>query len=82
MKKIYIAAYHQSKFGKLLTLAVPEIIDTAIQQVCSKINVPASALDTGSIGAACNFYLNQQGLWAGLMAMTPGLEGKPAIPAD
>ncbi|MGA3017232.1 MAG: thiolase family protein [Bryobacteraceae bacterium] len=77
MKKIYIAAYHQSKFGKLLALTVPEIVDTAIQQVCRQINVPASALDTGSIGAACNFSLNQQGLLAGLMAMTPGLEGKP-----
>ena len=77
MKKIYIAAYHQSKFGKLLALTVPEIVDTAIQQVCRQIDVPASALDTGSIGAACNFSLNQQGLLAGLMAMTPGLEGKP-----
>ena len=77
MKKIYIAAYHQSKFGKLMALTVPEIVDTAIQQACRQINVPASALDTGSIGAACNFSLNQQGLLAGLMAMTPGLEGKP-----
>jgi acetyl-CoA C-acetyltransferase len=77
MKKIYIAAYHQSKFGKLMAMTVPEIVDTAIQQVCRQINVPASALDTGSIGAACNFSLNQQGLLAGLMAMTPGLEGKP-----
>ena len=77
VKKIYIAAYHQSKFGKLLGLTVPEIVDTAIQQVCRQIDVPASALDTGSIGAACNFSLNQQGLLAGLMAMTPGLEGKP-----
>ena len=77
MKKIYIAAYHQSKFGKLLALTAPEIVDTAIQQVCRQIDVPASALDTGSIGAACNFSLNQQGLLAGLMAMTPGLEGKP-----
>jgi len=77
VKKIYIAAYHQSKFGKLMALTVPEIVDAAIQQACGQIGVPASALDTGSIGAACNFSLNQQGLLAGLMAMTPGLEGKP-----
>ena len=77
MKKIYIAAYHQSKFGKLMGLTVPEIVDIAIQQGCRQIGVAASALDTGSIGAACNFSLNQQGLLAGLMAMTPGLEGKP-----
>ena len=31
----------------------------------------------GSIAAACGFTLNQQGLLAGLMAMVPGLEGKP-----
>jgi acetyl-CoA C-acetyltransferase len=77
VKKIYIASYHQSKFGKLMALTVPEIVDAAIQQACRQIGVPASALDTGSIGAACNFSLNQQGLLAGLMAMTPGLEGKP-----
>jgi acetyl-CoA C-acetyltransferase len=77
VKKIYIASYHQSKFGKLMGMTVPEIVDTAIQQGCRQINVPASALDTGSIGAACNFSLNQQGLLAGLMAMTPGLESKP-----
>ena len=58
-------------------LTVPEIVDAAIRQACGQIGVPASALDTGSIGAACNFSLNQQGLLAGLMAMTPGLEGKP-----
>ena len=77
MKKIYIAAYHQSKFGKLMGLTVPEIVDAAIQQACRQIGIQASALDTGSIGAACNFSLNQQGLLAGLMAMTRGLEGKP-----
>jgi len=77
VKKVYIAAYHQSKFGKLMGLTVPEIVDAAIRQACGQIGVPASALDTGSIGAACNFSLNQQGLLAGLMAMTPGLEGKP-----
>src|SRR5215467_4189477 len=36
-----------------------------------------AGLDVGSIGAACNFSLNEQGLLAGLMAMTPGMEGKP-----
>src|ERR1035438_1686847 len=77
VKKIYIAAYHQSKFGKLLALSVPEIVDAAIRQACGQIGVEAAALDTGSIGAACNFSLNRQGLLAGMMAMTPGLEGKP-----
>ena len=77
MKPIYIASYHQSKFGKLMGTSVPQIVDSAIQGACREIDVPASALDVGSIGAACNFSLNEQGLLAGLMAMTPGLEGKP-----
>ena len=77
MKPIYIAAYHQSKFGKLMGLTVPEIVDAAIQGACRQLGTPASTLDVGSIGAACNFSLNHQGLLAGLMAMTPGLEGKP-----
>jgi acetyl-CoA C-acetyltransferase len=77
MKPVYIAAYHQSKFGKLMAMTVPEIVDAAIQGVCRQIDAPASALDVGSIGAACNFSLNHQGLLAGVMALTPGLEGKP-----
>jgi acetyl-CoA acetyltransferase len=77
MKSVYVAAFHQSRFGKLLGMTVPEIVDKAIQGVCHEIGVEASALDVGSIGAACNFTLNEQGLLAGLMAMTPGLEGKP-----
>ena len=77
MKRIYIAAFHQSRFGKLMGMSVPQIIDNAIQGACRMIDAPASALDVGSIGAACNFSLNEQGLLAGLMAMTPGLEGKP-----
>lgn len=77
MKPIYIATFHQSRFGKLMGMTVPEIVNNAIQGACRQIGAPASALDVGSIGAACNFALNEQGLLAGLMAMTPGLEGKP-----
>src|SRR5580700_1139751 len=77
MKKIYIAAYHQSRFGKLMDMSVPSIIQNAIEGVCDEIDAEPAALDVGSIGAACNFSLNEQGLLAGLMAGTPGLEGKP-----
>src|SRR5580693_6371788 len=77
MKKIYIAAYHQSRFGKLMDMSVPSIIQNAIKGVCDEIDAEPAALDVGSIGAACNFSLNEQGLLAGLIAMTPGLEGKP-----
>ena len=77
MKRIYIAAFHQSRFGKLMGMAVPEMVDRAVAGACREIGAPASMLDVGSIGAACNFPLNEQGLLAGLMAMTPGLESKP-----
>ena len=77
MKKVYIAAYHQSEFGKLLAMTVPEIVQAAVEGACHEIGAEADSLDVGSIGAACNFTLNEQGLLAGLMAMTPGLEGKP-----
>jgi acetyl-CoA C-acetyltransferase len=77
MKPIYIAAYHQSRFGKLMGMDVPGIVSTAVDSVCRSIDVAPDAIDVGSIGAACQFTLNQQGLLSGLMAMTPGLAGKP-----
>ena len=77
MKPIYIAAYHQSPFGKLMALTVPQIIEKAVTGVCDEIEVEPGVMDVGSIGAACNFSLNEQGLLAGLMAMVPGLGSKP-----
>src|SRR5437879_7278336 len=77
MKKVYIATYNQSKFGKLMDMTVPQIVSNAINAACRQINIEPKALDVGSIGAACNFSLNKQGLLSGLMAMVPGMEGKP-----
>ncbi len=76
-KPLYIAAYHQSPFGKLKELTVPEIVHRAVTGVCDEIDVLPEAIDVGSIASACGFTLNQQGLLSGLMAMVPGLEGKP-----
>ncbi|MGC4056206.1 MAG: hypothetical protein QM757_45960 [Paludibaculum sp.] len=77
MKKIYIAAFHTSKFGKLLGQTVPEILSNAVTGACRSIGIEAAALDVASVGAACNFSLNEQGLLSGLLAMVPGLESKP-----
>ncbi len=77
MKRLYIAAYHQSKFGKLMDMTVPTIIREAVEGACGEIGVEPRAMDVGSIGAVCNFSLNEQGLLAGLVAMVPGLEAKP-----
>lgn len=77
MGPIYIAAYQQSKFGKLMGMSVPDIVKNAVEGVCREIGVEPSILDVGSIGATCHMSLNEQGLLAGLMAMVPGLAGKP-----
>jgi acetyl-CoA acetyltransferase len=77
MKPVYIAAFHQSKFGKLMGMSVPDILSNAVQGACREIGVEPAALDVASVGAACNFTLNEQGLLAGLLASIPGLAGKP-----
>ncbi len=77
MKRIYVAAYHQSEFGKLFDMGVPEIVQRAVEGVCSEAGVAPSIVDVASIGATCNISLNRQGLLAGLVAEVPGLEGKP-----
>lgn len=76
-KPIFIAAYHQSKFGKLMGLSVPDIIANAVTGVCGEVKTEPSAIDVGSIGATCHLSLNEQGLLSGLLAMVPGLQGKP-----
>jgi acetyl-CoA C-acetyltransferase len=76
-KPVYIASYHQSKFGKLFAMTVPEIVAATVNETCAEINVEASAIDVATVGATCNFSLNQQGLLSGLAAMVPGLEAKP-----
>jgi len=77
MKPIYIAAYHQSKFGKLLAVTQEQMIACAVAGVCAEIGVAPDLLDSGSIAAACNFSLHQQGLMAGLLAGVPGMAAKP-----
>jgi acetyl-CoA C-acetyltransferase len=76
-KKVFVAAYHQSEFGKLFGMPVPEILRRAVEGACSEIGVPASALDVASVSATCHVSLNEQGLLSGLLAEVPGLAGKP-----
>src|SRR5512143_2126719 len=77
MKPVYIAAYHQSAFGKLGPLGVPEIVSRAVTETCGEIGADPATLDVASIGAACNQALNEQGLLAGLVAEVPGLAAEP-----
>ena len=76
-KRIYIAAYSQSKFGKLMGMTVPQVLANAVTEVCQQIAVEPAAIDVGSVGSACNFTLNHQGLLSGLVATVPGMAGKP-----
>lgn len=77
MKRVYVVGYYQSPFGKLLDISIPKMVTDAVEGVCREVGVPPSAADVGSIGATCNLSLNGQGLLSGLMAMVPGLGGKP-----
>jgi len=77
MRPIYLAAYRQSRFGKLGAVGVPEIVRTAVEEVCADLGIAPRTLDVASIAAACGFTLNRQGLLAGLVAEVPGLAGKP-----
>ncbi|HSM50704.1 MAG TPA: hypothetical protein VLA75_04810, partial [Thermoanaerobaculia bacterium] len=77
MKPIYVAAYHQSPFGKLGALGVPEILRRAAEETCAAAGAPPSAVDCATVGAACNLPRNRQGLLSGRVAGVPGLAGKP-----
>ena len=66
MTPLYIAAYHQSPFGKLMGLTVPEIVEAAVRGDLRRHPRRARRDRRRSIGAACNFSLNEQGLLAGL----------------
>ena len=76
-KKLYVAAYHQSKFGKLMGMSVPDIVANAVTGACGEVKADPAVIDVGSIGATCHISLNKQGLLAGLVAQVPGLAAKP-----
>ena len=48
---VYIAAYHQSKFGKLLGMTVPDILSNAVTGACREIGTEPAAMDVASVGA-------------------------------
>ena len=77
MKNIYIAAYHQSEFGKLGHLTQEQMLAAATAGVCSQLGITAVLLDSASIAAVCSAALHQQGLLSGLLASFPGLASKP-----
>ncbi len=77
MKPIYIATYHQSKFGKLFEMGVPEIASRCVTETCDTMGADPAVCDVATVGAAGSAPLNQQGLVSGLVAEVPGLTAKP-----
>lgn len=77
MKKIYIASYHQSKFGKLFGMGVPEIVQRTVTETCEAVGAEPAVLDVATVGAAGSASFNKQGLCSGLAAAVPGLAAKP-----
>ena len=77
MKPIYIAAYHQSKFGKLFDMSVADIVAASVDGTLGEVGASPDVVDLATIGATCNISLNEQGLLSGLVAMVPGLGAKP-----
>ena len=75
-KPVYIATYHQSKFGKLMGMTVPEIIDAAIEGAC-KAN--ATLRHRRRLHRRRLQFLAQRAgtCLPGLVAIGPGLAGKP-----
>ena len=48
---LYIASYHQSRFGKLKTMQVPEIVANAVHGACGEIDVEPAADATSARSA-------------------------------
>ncbi len=78
MKKVYIAAYHQSKFGKLMAMTMPEIVAAAVAETLRRDRRRRLARSTSPrSGPPATSRSTAQGLLAGLVAMMPGLGAKP-----
>lgn len=82
MKSIYIASFHQTRFGKLMGQTVEQMLAEVVNGATSAIGIQTTAIDCATVGAACNLTLNDQGLVSGLLAMDPGLSGKPIDSAE
>ncbi|HPC83268.1 MAG TPA: thiolase family protein [Thermoanaerobaculaceae bacterium] len=75
--RVFIAAYHQSKFGKLGARTIPQVVAAAVTETCAAAKADPSAVDVASVAAILASSLNEQGLLAGLVAQVPGMEAKP-----
>ena len=73
---IYIVGYHQSAFGKLFDTSLERMLREAALGVLQPLGVEPAAVDAVSLAGCCTPLLNDQMLLSGLLAQTPGFEGK------
>ena len=67
-KRLYVAAYHQSPFGKLGALTAPALISEALQGLVRAGNFQMEAVDVGSVAGCLTPLLYDQVLLSGLVA--------------
>lgn len=75
MKKLYLTAYAQSRFGNLGNYPISGMISDAASQQFDAFD--RSAIDYVSIAGLLTPLLSEQILLAGLVAMDPAFRGKP-----
>ncbi len=76
-KRIFVAAYRQSPFGKLGAVTIPEIIHQALTEVSLHGGFSLEVVDTASVGGCLTPLIGDQVLLSGLVASERGLQGKP-----
>lgn len=76
-KRIFVAAYRQSPFGKLGAVTVPEVVHLALTEVSSSGGFSLEVVDTASVAGCLTPLLGDQVLLSGLVASERGLQGKP-----
>lgn len=76
-KRIFIAGYYQSPFGKLGAMTVPEMIHNAIHGLIDQSKISLEVVDVASVAGLLTGQYCEQVLLAGLVASEKGMEGKP-----
>lgn len=76
-KRVFVAAYRQSPFGKLGAVTIPEIVHQALTEVSTHGGFPLEVVDTATVGGCLTPLLGDQVLLSGLVASERGMAGKP-----
>jgi len=76
-KRVFVAAYRQSPFGKLGAATIPQIIHSALEDLTREGGFSAEVVDTAAVAGCLTPLIGDQVLLSGLVASYPGLAGKP-----